>query len=89
MTVNYLVGVEPAFLEQHSTEPAPSRNALVRGYRKFVTGYGGRERDREMERERGKKKERKRRGTRGTENCLFRKWLKDRGSNVLNLMFFL
>lgn len=57
MTVNYLVGVEPAFLEQYSTEPAPSRNALVRGYRKFMTGYGGRERQGDGEREREEKRE--------------------------------
>lgn len=51
MTVNYLVGVELAFLEQHSTEPAPSRNVLVGGIESLLQGMGE-ERDREMERER-------------------------------------
>lgn len=76
MTVNYLVGVELAFLEQHSTEPAPSRNVLVGGIESLLQGMGE-ERDREMEREREGRKRRRREGGREGQS-LFRKWLKDR-----------
>lgn len=66
MTVNYLVGVEPAFLEQHSTEPAPSRNVLVGGIESLLQGMGE-ERDREMEREREEKREEGKRDERDKE----------------------
>lgn len=42
MTVNYLIhaGVKLTFLEQQSTEPAPSRNVLVGGIESLLEDTG-------------------------------------------------